>query len=119
MNFIKTGILAATLAMGQPLTASAGGYEPGAFIGLVWNFGGGAGVTAKAYSSNQPGAANVAAGVTYYFNGSWGADIGIVYYDLCSGGLGFSLGYDFLQSGVQVGVGTLSNGFTFCPPPPH
>ncbi len=111
MSKIKAIVTAATLAVAAPSASFATiPVEPGVFGGLVWTFGGGAGVSIKAYASNRPGAANVAAGVTYYFDGSWGADIGIVYYDSCMGsGLGFSLGYDFLQSGIQAGVGALSN----------
>lgn len=96
-------------------SASAGGIvtpppssgDPSLFLGLTWTFagsgsaGGTAGVSLKVLSTNERDAPALAAGVTYNFNGSFGCDVGLAY----NSSVTLTLGYDFCQRGLQMGLG--------------
>ena len=86
-------------------------YDPTFFLGLVWAFGGpesgsvgsnGLGIGLKYLSTNEPDTLAAGVGVTYYFDGTFGCDIG----GAVNHGRGsFSFGYDICRRAPQIGLG--------------
>lgn len=109
---LKTSILAAAIIAASAAGASAQqkgegrGINPTAFFGIVWNFNGNAGVTAKMLSTNKPNQLAAAGGVTYYFDGSFGCDLGI---GVSDHDYGVTATYDFCSPGFQIGVGAIAD----------
>jgi len=94
-----------TTALVSTLMAMPANADPTYMLGLALNFGGGEtqlGVTAKVLSDDKPEEIVGAAGVSYFFDGSWGADVGVGY-TFDDGAV--TLGYDFLNRSPQVAVG--------------
>lgn len=108
MKLLTCSALTAAALTLAPLSAAAQSveYGPSLFAGFAWTFGGsnGAGVTVKALSTNEPDTAGLAAGVTYYFDGTWGCDAGASYN---KSDLAITLTYDFCVNGVQFGAGKI------------
>ena len=87
------------------LTSGLAKADVGIFLGLSYAFGGGGpGVSLKVLSSDEENKAVVGAGVSYYPMSAkhLGADISVGYNFK---NFGVTAGYDFLQSGVQIGAG--------------
>jgi hypothetical protein len=93
--------------------------DPGVFLGVTYNFGGSVGVSLKLLSTNKEDRGALAAGVSYYPTTSkFGIDAGAGY--LFKNGA-VTLGWDFLNSNPQVGIGyvnTKDNNPASPPPPP-
>lgn len=111
---MKKLIAAALLCTLSPATHAADylvttTYGASAFVGLTWTFGpngGMAGATAKFVSTNEPDKLAAAAGVTYYFDGSFGCDVGAAF---TSNDVTLTAGYDLCLGGMQVGLGALTS----------
>lgn len=94
-----------TTALVTTLLAAPAVADPTYMLGLALNFGGGEtqlGVTAKILSDNRPEEVVAAAGVTYFFDGTFGADVGVGY-TFDDGAV--TLGYDFLNRSPQIAAG--------------
>lgn len=77
--------------------------DPGVFLGVTYNFGGSVGVSLKVLSTNKEDRGALAAGVSYYpATSNFGVDAGAAYLFKNSA---VTLGWDFLNSNPQVGVG--------------
>ena len=99
---------------------------PSIFAGLVMEFGGGgsnAGLSIKGLSTNEPGKFGFAGGMTYYFDGTFGCDIGGAYNfgseaptETNGGGFGgtATFGYDICKGAPQVGIGGSQRPETEC-----
>lgn len=91
-----------------PVTTTTTKNNPSLFLGFVMNFGGAEGGTAtpgltlKVLSTNKRKALAASAGVTYYFDGTFGCDLGLGYN---TSGASMTLGYDICKPGVQFGLG--------------
>lgn len=102
MNKIKAILTVALLCSSAFASAN-----PGVFFGVVYAFGagGGPGVSLKVLSSNKEDRAVVGAGASFYPlapTNRFGvdADVGYLSKDFAA-----TVGWDFLQQGVLVGVG--------------
>lgn len=96
----KTLLAAAVAALST--TAQA---EMGVMLGISHNFGGSTGITLKLLSTREQDRAALAAGVSYFPWASgrrWGLDTGLGY-TFRDGAV--TLGYDWLNSQVQLGLG--------------
>ncbi len=90
--------------------------DPGAFIGLTYNFGGSVGVSLKVLSTNKQDRGALAAGISYFpVTGYYGIDAGAGY--LFKNGA-VTLGWDFLNSNPQIGVGYVDTKVEHHTPPP-
>lgn len=111
MKHTKTLVAAAALALtGTVAGADVPPTGPSLFAGFVWTMGAGPGLTAKYVTSNALNTPALSAGVSYYFDNGWGADLGLAY-NTCT--LSGTVGYDFLQNGFQFGVGALTDPYCF------
>lgn len=102
MNKFKIIFAGALLSVSQLASA-----DPGVFFGLVYAFGagGGPGVSLKVLSTNKEDHAVVGAGATFYpFSQAnrFGLDVEVGY---LAKDFAATVGWDFLQHGVQIGAG--------------
>ncbi len=89
---------------------------PGAFFGIVYNFGGSVGVSLKALSTNREERGAFSAGVSYFpLTNKFGIDVGAGY--LFRNGAA-TAGWDFLNSNPQMGMGYVNTKTGVVPPPP-
>lgn len=102
MNKIKAALAVALLCSSQLSSAN-----PGVFFGVVYSFGagGGPGISLKVLSTNKEDHVVVGAGASFYPLASTNrfgvdADVGYLSKDFAA-----TAGWDFLQQGVQLGVG--------------
>ncbi|WP_010139603.1 hypothetical protein [Oceanicola sp. S124] len=98
--------LAGTTALATILLSGSATADPAVMLGLALNFGGGSqpqlGLTTKILSSNRPNETVAAAGVSYFFDGSWGLDLGVGYtFDEAA----ITLSYDFINQSPQFSAG--------------
>ncbi|HSG36526.1 MAG TPA: hypothetical protein VLA27_03725 [Paracoccaceae bacterium] len=108
MTFIKKLIATTALVVAGSTASAIELPSSSVFAGFVWTMGGGPGLTVKYVSSNALNTPVLAAGVSYYFDNGFGADLGLAY-NTCT--LSGTVGYDFLQNGFQFGVGALANPY--------
>ncbi|SNY53984.1 hypothetical protein SAMN06297129_2694 [Pseudooceanicola antarcticus] len=98
--------LASSTALATILLSGAAHADPAVMLGLALNFGGAAdtklGLTTKLLSDNRPDQLVGAIGGTYFFDGTWGLDVGIGYtFDEAA----VTLSYDFINNAPQVAAG--------------
>jgi len=110
MKYSKSLIAAAVLVAAGTAASADVPTGPSFFAGFVWTMGAGPGLSLKYTTSNEPNIPALTGGVSYYFDNGWGADVGISY-STCT--LTGTVGYDFLQNGIQFGVGALSDPYCF------
>lgn len=88
-------------------------YDPTFFVGFTWTFGNGFGSASpsnnlgfgiKYLSTNEPDTLAGAIGLTYYFDGSFGCDIGGA---LNHGHGSLALTYDFCRNQPQLSLGAI------------
>jgi len=94
-------------------------YDPTFFAGLTWSFGAGSesaasgsnpfGFSVRYLSTNKPDTLAGAIGLTYYFDGSFGCDIGGA---LNNGGASLTVGYDFCRNAPVFGLGAIKKPTT-------
>ena len=112
---MKKTLLATLVASLGSMAGSQAHAEPGVMIGISHNFGGSTGITLKLLSTREKNRAALAAGVSYFpwtEGGAWGADVGLGY-TFHQGAV--SLGYDWINSQVQLSAGFANTKGT--PPP--
>lgn len=99
-------------------------YDPTFFAGFVWTFGNDAGSAGpsnnlgfgiKYLSTNEPDTLAGAIGLTYYFDGSFGCDIGAAFNN--AGG-SLALTYDFCRNQPQLSLGAIKKPETTTILPP-
>lgn len=128
---MKKIILAASFAVAAgaahagdgPPPASTEVYDPTFFIGFTWAIGngGGSGETSsnlgfgiKYLSTNEPDTLAGAVGLTYYFDGTFGCDIGAAFNQ---GQGSLALTYDFCRNQPQLSIGAIEEPDTVTAPP--
>jgi hypothetical protein len=100
--------LLTSTALSLILTVPAAFAEPALGLGFSFNFGGGkeisSGLSLRMFSDDSADKFVGTAGLTYFFDdgGYIGLDAGAGY--LSSENLGFTIGYDFINSRPQFGV---------------
>ncbi|WP_421747028.1 hypothetical protein [Cognatishimia sp.] len=120
-------LIIAALAMGMATSGFAGSlpstttteYDPTFFAGFTWSFGAGSesaasgsnpfGFSLRYLSTNKPDTLAGAIGLTYYFDGSFGCDIGGA---VNNGGASLTVGYDFCRSLPVIGLGAIKKPTT-------
>ena len=96
-----------SLAIALMQTAGFASANPGVSFGVVYAFGagGGPGISLKVLSSNKEDRAVAGVGASFYplaTSNRFGVDANVGY---LSKDFGATIGWDFLQQGVQLGVG--------------
>ena len=108
MTYLKNLLASSILVAAGSVASAVELPSSSVFAGFVWTMRGGPGLTLKYVSSNALNTPVLSAGVSYYFDNGFGADLGIAY-NTCT--LSVTVGYDFLQNGFQFGVGALANPY--------
>jgi len=97
---------------GNQLQAESPIYGGSFFAGFTWSFGAGPGATIKYISTNDPNQVGIAGGLTYYFNGDIGCDLGAA---INGTGTSLVLSYDFCTRGMQGSLGVTQDHGTTLP----
>lgn len=127
-RFVATAAVALTASAAYagdaPAPTTTEVYDPTFFLGFTWAFGNDGSSAApsnnlgfgiKYLSTNQPDTLAGAIGLTYYFDGSFGCDIGAA---LNHGAGSLALTYDFCRNQPQLSLGGINQPDTVTTAPP-
>lgn len=114
----KTLMASVVATLGSAMVVPAPVHaEPGVMVGISHNFGGDTGITFKLLSTNRRDKLAAAVGVSYFpwaATQAWGFDTGVG----CTVRHGaFTIGYDWLNRQVQLGLGVANTKTKASPVP--